>query len=207
PAIFAYKRQLLLLAEAAAGAGDRLGPGLLQQSRGYFAWLVGVWNKVDRDRIKQVGPDHACAEWLLRNGASVVWADDRGATSDYNQLGGVPPDQRIQEILADTASLSSAGFPHLLGLSRLSSMRLKNCPYLDDSAFTYLADHCRLERLFVSQCPQVTPKGVLEMARIEGLRHLRLGQMASLGASDWARLSEQLVSKLPKCQLEFETGG
>ena len=49
-------------------------PKLLSgQNRGFFGWLLPFFNQVDKDRIDQVGPDRACAEWLLKNGAAVKW--------------------------------------------------------------------------------------------------------------------------------------
>lgn len=72
-----------------------------------------MFNKPDPDRIKLLGPDRACAEWVLRNGGRVVWADGK-KTADYNLLPseaqGVP---KISEIDATDSSISHYGFPHL----------------------------------------------------------------------------------------------
>ena len=31
-----------------------------------MGWFVNVFNKYDGQRVAEVGPDRACAEWLLR---------------------------------------------------------------------------------------------------------------------------------------------
>ena len=31
-----------------------------------MGWFVNVFNKYDAQRVGEVGPDRACAEWLLR---------------------------------------------------------------------------------------------------------------------------------------------
>lgn len=41
-------------------------------------------NRVDRSRIEEVGPDRACAEWLLRCGAGVKW--DKGFRNSFGFL-------------------------------------------------------------------------------------------------------------------------
>ena len=42
-------------------------------SRPFFGWLNSIFNKVDPQRIADVGADRAAAEWLLRCGAAVKW--------------------------------------------------------------------------------------------------------------------------------------
>ncbi|XP_025775100.1 ATP synthase subunit s, mitochondrial, partial [Puma concolor] len=39
--------------------------------RYFWGWLNAVFNKVDYERIRDVGPDRAASEWLLRCGAMV----------------------------------------------------------------------------------------------------------------------------------------
>lgn len=72
-----------------------------------------MFNKPDQDKIKKLGPDRACAEWVLRNGGKIVWADGKKLT-DYNSL----PDEKVRvpqiaEIDATDSGISHYGFPHL----------------------------------------------------------------------------------------------
>lgn len=72
-----------------------------------------MFNKPDFKRIKKVGPDRACAEWVLKNGGKIAWA---GGTkvSNYNLL---PQEDhtvpKIVEIDATDSGISHYGFPHL----------------------------------------------------------------------------------------------
>lgn len=72
-----------------------------------------MFNKPDYKRINKVGPDRACAEWVLRNGGAVVWTNGE-KLADYNVLpeesAGVP---KIIEIDATDCAISHYGFPHL----------------------------------------------------------------------------------------------
>lgn len=72
-----------------------------------------MFNKPDPDRIKLLGPDRACAEWVLRNGGKVVWTNGIEC-SDYNLL---PPENQKQlqvaELDGTDSGISHYGFPHL----------------------------------------------------------------------------------------------
>ncbi|XP_045521990.1 ATP synthase subunit s, mitochondrial isoform X2 [Pieris brassicae] len=43
--------------------------------RKFWEYVNMMFNKPDLERIKTLGPDRACAEWVLRNGGKVIWAD------------------------------------------------------------------------------------------------------------------------------------
>lgn len=72
-----------------------------------------MFNKPDPERIRRVGPDRACAEWVLRNGGKVVWVGGQ-TLADYNML---PCDDhkvpKLAVIDATDASISHYGFSHL----------------------------------------------------------------------------------------------
>lgn len=70
---------------------------------------------MDNDRIKEVGPNLACAEWLMKNGAQVRWKGSKEFVSHYDCL---PKGERgslkqfqIEEVIAGKeASISHIGF-------------------------------------------------------------------------------------------------
>lgn len=69
-------------------------------------------SRVDDKRIAEVGPDRACAEWLMRNGAFVKWTNDSEFLKDYNLL---PPEgyiRYIKEIDATDSSIMHYGFEY-----------------------------------------------------------------------------------------------
>ena len=41
---------------------------------------------MDQDRIKEIGPEKAAAEWLMRNGAALRWKNQKNFVSDYNSM-------------------------------------------------------------------------------------------------------------------------
>lgn len=83
------------------------------QVRNFWEYVNMMFNKPDPKRIELVGPDRACAEWVLRNGGKVVWADGK-TLADYNIL---PPEDKgvpnVMEIDGTDSSISHYGFAHL----------------------------------------------------------------------------------------------
>lgn len=67
--------------------------------------------RLDSDRIKEIGPDRACAEWLLRNGASVRWKGFVEQQTDYNTLP-TSGSYCIEAVDANNAGICDVGFPH-----------------------------------------------------------------------------------------------
>jgi ATP synthase, H+ transporting, mitochondrial F0 complex, subunit s len=67
---------------------------------------------VDPSRIKEVGPDRACAEWLLRCGAGLRWKNSKTILKDYNSLPVTSGGQKIAEIDATGSAIMDCGFPY-----------------------------------------------------------------------------------------------
>lgn len=75
--------------------------------------MLGLLLRPDRSRIEEVGPQRACAEWLLRCGAHVRWEGLDQFQTDYNKLpSGNFQKFKIAEINADDAAVMELGFPH-----------------------------------------------------------------------------------------------
>ena len=71
-----------------------------------------MYFRPDEKRIKQVGPDRACAEWLLRCGGQVRWSDTKQFEKDYNRLALIPVGRFIEEVNADNVGINALGFKH-----------------------------------------------------------------------------------------------
>lgn len=69
-------------------------------------------SQVDPERIKLVGPDRACAEWLVRNGAAVQFHNQVNLVKNYDIIVGFKNDDRpILEVIDATGSaISHHGF-------------------------------------------------------------------------------------------------
>lgn len=76
--------------------------------------LCSLANRVDHERIRDVGPDRAASEWLLRCGAVVCYHGQERWQKDYNHLPTGPLDKyKIQAIDATDSCIMSIGFDHM----------------------------------------------------------------------------------------------
>ncbi|XP_059907678.1 ATP synthase subunit s, mitochondrial isoform X2 [Gadus macrocephalus] len=96
-------------------------------TRHFWGWINAVFNRVDYERIKAIGPDRAAAEWLLRCGAKVRFLGFERWHHDYNALPTGPLDRyKIQGIDATESCIMYRGFDHLAVLC--SSLRWPAAP-------------------------------------------------------------------------------
>lgn len=71
-------------------------------------------NRYDPKRVQEIGPDRACAEWLLRCGGSVRFKNWKSTTTDYNAIPiGNPGQYKVEEIRAVKACITADGLAHL----------------------------------------------------------------------------------------------
>lgn len=176
---------------------------VIRQTRHFWQWLNIIFNKVDEDRRKLFGPDRACAEWLLRNGAAVKFVGSAEMLKDYNKL---PPEGAIfyvQEIDATDASISHYGFPHFVGCKFIEKIIFDKCLYLQDEALqglTPLKD--TLRHLQITSCLNITSKGLEGLFTLEKLKVLLLGDLPYVKDKD--SILKQLRIKLPLCNVSYK---
>jgi H+-transporting ATP synthase F0 complex subunit s len=76
--------------------------------------ILFIIDRYDRKRVQEIGPDRACAEWLLRCSGSVRFKNWNSVTADYNAIpSGAPGQCKIEEIRAVKACITSDGFAYL----------------------------------------------------------------------------------------------
>lgn len=70
-----------------------------------------AYYRVDVSRVEAVGPDRACAEWVLRLGGSVKFLNYENWSTDYNRL---PSGKvKLEAIDGSGCSITSNGLEHL----------------------------------------------------------------------------------------------
>lgn len=161
--------------------------------------------RVDSDRIKEVGPDVACAEWLMRNGALVKWVGHSRYLKDYNLL--VSPNQTrnqrfIEEVDATESSIMSMGFSHFNGCNHIRSIKFHRCPNIEDKALkNLLILKDSLEELQVVSCGNVTDKGVKTLVNLKNLKNLVLRDLPAVENTD--ECAQHIKQALPKCEIDI----
>lgn len=162
-----------------------------------------MFNRVDTARLKVVGPDRLCAEWLLRNGARAKFVNVPHEQVNYNMLPHETVPVQIEELDGTDSGIMHIGFDHLKGLKRLRKVKLHNCVYLDDAALAkleFVADS--LEELEVSNCKNITDYGLLHLRYLKKLKELSTHNLPYV--KDLPKVTEKLKESLPNCNLDLK---
>lgn len=174
-----------------------------QHRRHFGKWLNIVFNKVDRERVKLVGPDRACSEWLLSNGAAIKWTDSQTFLKDYNNL---PQQGRhyVHEVDATGSSISHYGFPHFQGCQHVEKIVLSECSYISDAALPMLAPLSKsLKHLEIGNCGDISGRGLDGLVTLSNLQTLTLYGLPLIEENDRDKVEEKLKRDLPNCDVKF----
>lgn len=162
-----------------------------------------MFNRVDTARLKVVGPDRLCAEWLLRNGARAKFVNVPHEQVHFNLL----PDEKVpvlvEELDGTDSGIMHIGFDHLKGLTRLRKVKLHNCVYLEDEALAklqFVAD--TLEELEVSNCKNITDHGLLHLRHLKKLKQLSTHNLPYV--KNLPKVEQQLKESLPNCNMDLK---
>lgn len=153
--------------------------------RHFWGWLNAVFNRVDYERIKEVGPDRAASEWLLRCGAKVRYQGFERWQEDYNGLPTGPLGKyKIQGIDATESCIMYRGFDYLDGLEHLEEVKLCKCMYIEDACLERMSKienlQKSLQRLEIITCGNVSDKGVISLHSLRNLQYLLLSDLPAI---------------------------
>ncbi|KAF2900692.1 hypothetical protein ILUMI_05495 [Ignelater luminosus] len=172
------------------------------QTRNLWQWLNIIFNSVDEERRKVYGADRTCAEWLLRNGASVKWTSAKEFLADYNEL---PPENiklYIKEVDATDSSISHYGFPHFAGCKHIDKIILHKCGYLENEALPQLKPlKNTLKYLQISSCGNITEPGLNSLTELNNLEKLIIADLPYV--KDKEGVLKTLSNTLTKCNITY----
>ncbi|CAF2081605.1 unnamed protein product [Rotaria magnacalcarata] len=159
--------------------------------------------RYDRKRVQEIGPDRACAEWLVRCGGSVRFKNWGTFSSHFNTIpAGASNQFKIEEIRAINASITSEGFAHLDGLSDLKKIHLEKCDQICDSSIA----RCNkvkdsLESIELIDLAQISENGLAYLAGLKNLKHIVLARLSSVKHRD--AILKLLTNELPRCTINY----
>jgi len=175
--------------------------------RTFYRLLTSITNQPDRERIKELGPDRSCAEWLLRCGATLRWKGAESWQKDFNTLppGGVATQSkyRIEEVEAVEAGIMDVGFDHFDGCTEIKRVRLHHLPYFEDDTLSMLVDKLKgsLEHLELTSCGDITDRGLSHLTRLGLLKKLLLRDLPEV--RNKPRCHAALKDALPQCTIDY----
>jgi len=175
------------------------------QSRGFVRILTAITNRPDYERIKAVGPNRSCAEWLLRCGATVRWKGQDTFLTDFNRLpGGDFHSNVIEDVEAVEAGIMQNGYDHFDGCKHIRRVRFHHLPYFDDETLQLLIDKLKssLEHLELTSCGDISDRGLTSITQLELLKTLILQDLPEVRNKD--KCYKTLKEALPSCDITYK---
>jgi len=174
--------------------------------RGLWQWIDDTFNRMDDDRIKEVGPNMACAEWLMKNGARIRWKGCKEFVSHYNCLPNMECGSQnlfqIEEVFAgEEASISHIGFRYFKDCKNISDVAFVGCHTINNEALSKLnimKNH--LLNLKINGCVNVSDDGILALGDLQALKYLELKNLQFVEKPETIN---HLKAKLPKCTVQY----
>lgn len=174
------------------------------QNRCLWAYVKLAFNRVDKDRLKLVGPDRLCAEWLLKNGGGIRTVDaPQHLLKDYNSLPSENHKFRIKTADGSNSSIMKIGLEHFNGCKFIDTVIFHNCTYLEPDGLeklVYLNESLKI--LQVSSCPNITDSGLMVIGQMRNLQTLQIFDMPFI--TNLPKLKTDLQNMLPKCKIDIE---
>ncbi|EDV21752.1 uncharacterized protein TRIADDRAFT_59792 [Trichoplax adhaerens] len=200
--MFAYPKLITLSASRSHTATKHL-TGKLQSAishRLFYSWLNYVFNRVDENRIKDVGPDRVAAEWVLRCGGSVKFANKKWL-SDYNSLSDGPRASfMLEHIDLNETTITDEGLRHVTFLKYLKSINLCTCHNVTDIGMHHISSlQESLIKLNLNGCSSVTNAGLLSLRELKLLEELDIRNMMSV--KDEELVIAELKANLSVCEI------
>ncbi|CAD5224861.1 unnamed protein product [Bursaphelenchus okinawaensis] len=191
---------------------DRFKNALVNHNIPGLRWLIEGFNYYDRSRVKDVGPDRAAAEWIVRCGGKVKFDRYRDIFEDYNMLIRVTAELdpakesgQVRLVMVDgsNSSVSGYGFRHFANITKLESVKLIGCKSMNDTGLEIMGEHMGqyLPHLHLEQCPRITEYGLKHLEKYSGLKQLVLKDLKNVHKPE--RNVAALQKALPNCELKF----
>lgn len=162
--------------------------------------LTNSWNQVDSQRIDDVGPDYAAAEWVLRCAGSVRFARSPRWLSDYNALAGLTGPAQLIGIDTTGSCVNDLGFGHIRGLKHLQTIKLNKNHLITNRTIEQLEPaKGSLRSVQVTTCGNITDDGLMALAKLTSLTDILVAGLPEVSNMD--KCVSALKRSLPKCTI------
>uniref|UniRef100_A0A914XGK8 ATP synthase subunit s, mitochondrial n=1 Tax=Plectus sambesii TaxID=2011161 RepID=A0A914XGK8_9BILA len=163
------------------------------------------YNSYDEKRVAEVGPDLACAEWLMKCGATSVRLSDGRVVDSLRQLKSViKPDTPvlINAIDASDSAISESGFAYFKGCAGIATLKLNFCDFVTNDCIRRLEPlKNSLTDLEIVTNGNISDQAAYWLVKLTNLRRLHLYFLPCV--HDRTGMLRKLKVGLPQCQISF----
>ncbi|XP_025419550.1 ATP synthase subunit s, mitochondrial-like [Sipha flava] len=183
----------------------KLVKNTIGNKRNLWKWVADSFNQFDEERAKEIGPNLACAEWLMKNGAKVRCKGCREFVSHYDCLPtryDVLGQFKIEQVYAgEEASISHIGFTHFRDCNNILDIAFVRCSTIDNEAIQKLQIlKDSLKSLKIDSCENVFNEGIIELEHLQALKYLEL---KNVQLENEMKIINHLKLKLQNCNIVY----
>uniref|UniRef100_A0A8R1DGG5 ATP synthase subunit s, mitochondrial n=1 Tax=Caenorhabditis japonica TaxID=281687 RepID=A0A8R1DGG5_CAEJA len=175
-------------------------------------WIIEGFNYYDTQRVKEVGADRAAAEWIVKCGGQIKFAQIDESFDDFNALvkrtAQLDPRRREDNVTLETircvdASVTGFGCRHFENLRGIRHVHFIGCKNFHDFGLEYMGQHVGdcLKTLHLESCPRITEFGLEHLNKFSALETLILRQLKSVHGKE--KVEQKLRKALPKTDIQI----
>lgn len=175
------------------------GTSVKYPTRCLYGFITHAFNAIDEERLKIVGPDRLCAEWILKNGGSIKFTNNDLYTN-YNELPEENTTLFIKKIDASYTGINGLGLTHLDGCTQIECIVFHKCDKLENKAINKLEFvKNSLRMLQISSIRSVKDSGLRSISKLIKLEKLICFNLPRV--KNMEQVEKELKSALPQCDI------
>uniref|UniRef100_A0A5S6QXL1 ATP synthase subunit s, mitochondrial n=1 Tax=Trichuris muris TaxID=70415 RepID=A0A5S6QXL1_TRIMR len=138
--------------------------------------IDGWYNRYSEKTVAKVGPQMACAYWLLRCAAEFRIKGSKEFISTKARLKSLQPGFLIEEIDLTDSCVSGPGFKHLRLLDSIKIVHCVHCGWVNDDGLATLMFNLQssLETIEIINCGSISGAGLVQLQHLKKVKRIRL---------------------------------
>ncbi|KRX73846.1 Dual specificity tyrosine-phosphorylation-regulated kinase mbk-2, partial [Trichinella sp. T6] len=162
--------------------------------------------RYNKNRVKQLGCQRCCAEWLIRCAAIFRVSGSSEFVSSKRQLLQLLEPFEIEEVDCSDSCISTPGLDHFQGVNTIKTLRLSYCSWINDDSLYKVAFHLKdcLKAIEIVDCGSISGAGLLYLQNMTKLREIVIRDLPTVMPGERIIVIDSLKTKFDKtCKITY----
>ncbi|KFD49004.1 hypothetical protein M514_10156 [Trichuris suis] len=168
--------------------------------------IDGWYNRYSERAVKDLGPQMACARWLLRCAAEFRIEGSKEFISTKAQLRSLQPNFSIEEVDLTDSCVSGPGFKHFNHLNSIKTVHCVHCGWVNDDGLALLIFSLlnSLQTIEIVNCGCVSGAGLVHLQHLTNVKQIHLGKLPLVTEGEKKILLDVLRLRLGnRCHISY----
>ncbi|KRY17479.1 Dual specificity tyrosine-phosphorylation-regulated kinase mbk-2 [Trichinella patagoniensis] len=169
-------------------------------------FIDNYYNRYNKNRVKQLGCQRCCAEWLIRCAAIFRVSGSSEFVSSKRQLLQLLEPFEIEEVDCSDSCISTPGLDHFQGVNTIKTLRLSYCSWINDDSLYKVAFHLKdcLKAIEIVDCGCISGAGLLYLQNMTKLREIVIRDLPTVMPGERIIVIDSLKTKFDKtCKITY----